>query len=237
MPTTLRLSLIGALLAPLALTQPVSAQEMEAGNWAVSVEVFGGLATVGRFLEQAGPGNTEREITANNAAAYGASIGVQPWESTGLSFGVVTIPTMLAFKDDTGLGSTSPAIENDEVGDLDMLVVSGEAKSSVLGSFGVLRPYTVVGVAAGWFALEDAPAAVNTGAEDTRFSFGGSGGLGVEIRPSDALILRLEASQFRLGNPFDGRDAWRADDFETFDEPTSVRISRYTVGLGYSFGG
>lgn len=203
----------------------------------VSVDVFGGLSTFGRLLEQY-VGASQREVTAADGNAFGAALGVQAWETTALRLGVTRAPTEIDLRDDTGLGGANPLISVDGVADLTATVVALEATSGVLGQFSVFRPYTVVGVAAGWWKLGEQRAVdvIDAGAESSKFGFGGTGGLGVEIRPSSVFLIRLEATQFRLGNPFDGEDAWRVRGGLTFDEPESVRISRYTAGVGISLG-
>jgi opacity protein-like surface antigen len=110
-----------------------------------------------------------------------------------------------------------------------------------LSERGRFAPYTLLGVAGGWWSLDEgeegAQGVVLTGEDDTQFRFGGVGGLGIQVRATPRVVIRLEAAQYRLGNPFDGDDAWRLASGTTFDEPETVRISRYALGLAFSVGG
>lgn len=208
------------------------------GDSGLTIDVHGGLASFGRLLEQhVGP--REREVRAANGGSFGGAVGIQPWEDTALRLGVSFQPTQIDLRDDTGLGQVDATIEREGVADMDALVVSVEAATFILGEFSVFKPYTLVGVAAGWWSLGDqgSPATIVAGDNDSKFGLGGTGGLGLEIRPGSAFAVRLEAAQYRLGNPFNGEDAWRVSTGQTFDEPESVRISRYTVGVGISIGG
>ena len=202
----------------------------------ITVDVHGGASTVGRMLEQYS-GTGEREVRAANGFAFGGSLGVQPWESTAIRLGATWAPSQIEFRDDSGVGAPSPLADVDDVADLDALVLSLEAAASVLGEFNVFRPYTILGVSAGWWMLDDTSGTILTGGEDTKFGFGATGGLGLEIRPAGAFTIRLEAAQYRLRNPFDGEEAWDISSGITFDEPDAVSLSRYSLGVGIAVGG
>lgn len=224
----------------------------------LTIEVNAGAADYGRFLEQArvtiedpdlipgGPlvftSREERELTAETAFTFGGSIGTWFQDDLGVRLGVNYNPTQFVFEDDTGDGSEE--FDSDEVADLSAFTLSLEVlKFLVDPEENRFAPYANAGVAAGWWDLgeDEDGAAVSpiVAQEETQMRWGGVGGIGLQIGLTESFSTRIEISTFGLGNPFDGDEAFQVDDdeFATFDEPNSVRLTRLTLGLAYTFGG
>lgn len=232
-----------------------SAQRMERPR--LTIEVFGGLGNYGRFLEQLIDGTPpgffltpdirERELTAENSFAFGGSLGIWPWEKTGVRLAFTWSNTDLEYEDDTGIDSD--ALDLEDLADLSNKTLSLEVLRYLLAHHRRISPYAVAGVAATWWGLDDEEdrGEIQSNDGDTQFRWGGVGGIGLQIRARDRIGVRLEATTFGLGNPFDGDDSFTTRSGRTaqlsptnprlvlpIDEPGSVRFSRYTVALTYS---
>jgi opacity protein-like surface antigen len=215
---------------------------------AFAVEVFGGAATFARFVEQrvtdATGGERERELTASTALAVGGALNLRLWEKTTVRVGFTYSPTELEFEDDSGTGEGAGAGAGEDglrdlnlyAGSVSLLRLLGPADLPV-------RPYAVGGVAGGWWSLEDTPADAATaglivgGDDETQFRLGALTGIGLQLRVAQQVLVRLEASRLTTRNPFDGEDALRVTAGGTFDEPETVGVNRFSLGLAWAFGG
>lgn len=234
------------LLFTLALlvVLPAQAQDDDAFSPRLSVEALGGASFFGRFLEQSvvtgqvGPLTYgERELRAPTSASFGGALTYQPFSNTAVRLGVTHAPTTLEFRDDTGTGATT--LDTGDLGDLGVTVAALEVMRYLLED-GTVRPYAIVGVAAGLWTLDAPDGAIASGGEDTLVRFGGTTGAGLEARPSDRLHVRLEVQASGLGNPFSGQESFYpqpavGDTIEAVDEPSVVRVLRLALGVGYSF--
>lgn len=216
---------------------PARAQEEEARavRPSLTVELYGGGAGFGRFVEQhVGPPPTfQRELTAAEAFALGGSLGLWPWAKTSVRLAVTYAPTELEYRDDTGTGSK--AGDQEHLADLSALVFSGEVMRFLVDSRRRLAPYATGGVAVVRWGLADQQRVDDISAVHERQTrLGALGGVGLQVRLGWALATRLELNSFALGNPFDGRDSYLTTTGTTFDEPSTVWLTRITLGLTYT---
>ncbi|HEX7117899.1 MAG TPA: hypothetical protein VF212_03880 [Longimicrobiales bacterium] len=200
-----------------------------------TVEIFGGLADYGRFLEQfAGDFglSEQREVTASTALALGASVGMFPWEKTGVRLAFTWSPTDLEFQDDSGLDID--ALDEDDIADLTASVLSLDVIRFLLDPSERFTPYASGGITATWWSLDDENGEILS-EDDTQFRWGGYGAIGLQYRATRKFGVRLEVATMGLGNPFDGKDSYRTATGITFDEPSTVRLTRIALALTYSF--
>lgn len=221
-------------LAVACLPSPAFAQE-KAGWETVAVEVIAGVAQFGHMLEQRFDGG-ERELSPGATFAAGAAVSVFPYPKTWLRLGYTWAGGELEFRDDSGFDTDRLDLE--DLSFVTANTLSFEVLQLLLGPEALLNPYVLAGVAATLWSIEDEPPGpqVRPGHSDMLFRFGATAGFGVQVRPFDGLIFRAEVDNFALGNPFDGNDAWRAREGETFSEPDIVRMSRYGLSVAYHFG-
>ncbi len=202
-----------------------------------TVEVFGGVADYGRFLEQYAIVDDffgQRELTASTALALGVSVGAFAWEKTGVRLGFTWSPTELEFKDDSGIDVE--VLDDDDLADLSAYVLSLDLMRFLLNPSRRFAPYASAGIAATWWSLgDDGGLDEILSGDDTHFRWGGMGSIGAQYRVNRNIGVRGEIATMGLGNPFDGNDAFRTATGLTFDEPSSVRLTRITLALTYSF--
>lgn len=205
----------------------------------LTFELFAGLANYGRFLEEYPIDFDDdlsllgqREVSADNALAIGASFGVRVWEKTGVRLGFTFSPTELKFEDDSGIDSDF--LDEDDLADLNVFVLSLEIIQFLLDPNRRWSPYASAGITANWWNLGDDGSGEIVAVDETQFRWGGMGALGVQYRANRNLGVRLEVATMALGNPFDGNSSYRTTTGIAFDEPGHVRLSRITLALTYS---
>lgn len=201
-----------------------------------TLELFGGLADYGRFLEQyvlVVDFLGQREVTANTALALGGSVDAFIWDRTGVRLGFTWSPSDLEYRDDSGLDVE--VLDEDEVADLSVYVLSLDLMRFLLDPARRFAPYAAAGITAAWWSLGDDDAGEIITTDDTHFRWGGTGSVGLQFRANRNIGLRAEVATMALGNPFDGNDAFVTDTGLTFDEPSTVRFTRITLALTYSF--
>jgi hypothetical protein len=204
------------------------------------VEVYGGAQTFGRFLEQRIGATGERELTAGTAAAVGGAVGFSGWNDTDIRAAFTWSPTELQFEEDRGVEDIDTDEDEEGFVDLNAYVFSAEILRFVAGEERRVAPYAVAGVAGALWSLEEGDdgaareAEVQAGEDESQFRYGTVLGAGLQFRATPRLRLRLEASSFHMGNPFDGDDAFRAATGAAFDEPEWVRMNRFTLNLAYA---
>lgn len=229
-----RYALAGGLAVLVCLPTPALAQEEP--SWeTVAVDLNAGIAHFGHMLEQRFDGG-ERELSPGTTFAAGLAVSVFPYPKTWLRLGYTWAGGELEFRDDSGLDSERLDLE-----DLPFVTAntaSLEVLQLLLDADALVNPYVLAGVAATLWDIDDDPPdpLVRPGDSSLLFRFGATAGFGVQVRPFDGLIFRAEVDNFGLGNPFDGRDAWRATEGETFSEPDIVRMSKYSLSVAYQFG-
>lgn len=246
--------LVVAGIAVLALGATELAAQRVAPRF--TAELFGGLGTYGRFLEETVvlPTNAmtvilaERELTGDNAFTLGGAIGMRVLDGTTVRLSFTWANTNLEYEDDSGLDVDT--LDEDDLADLSNWILAVEVLKFAMDERHRLSPYATGGVVVTWWTLDDDDTTEIISQHDTQFRFGGVGGLGLQYRATDRIGVRLEANIFALGNPFDGNDSYvtratitGARDFPDdlgmvlkLDEPSTVRFSRFTIGVTYSFG-
>jgi opacity protein-like surface antigen len=250
----------GAALVALTL----NASQGEAQRWRgrnawpepkFTVEVYGGIASFGEFLEQYAIDIDDedivlfdgiigqRELRAGNAFTLGAAIAYRVWDKTDARLGFTWAHSELKYEDDTGLNLDF--LDDDDLADFNVYVLSLEVLRFIFDHTCRLNPYLVAGINGAWWHLDDVvnfvvgvgfPRDGFVTSDQTQFRFGGSAGLGLQYRISPQFSARLEVDAFGLGNPFDGENAWVPVTGVTFDEPSHVAMGRYTLHVTYSFG-
>jgi outer membrane protein W len=240
------LPVIACHLGLLALALGSTPESGHAQRRRLTAEAYIGVANFGRFLEQRlgeelvaiAP---ERRLTASTALALGLGIGYWPWDNrTNVRFTFTFSPSEFEFEDDTGIGSDR--FDLDDVADLNVYAWTLEVMRFLFGrEERRVAPYVTAGVTGAIWSTDDDdrrfPAARIGGGSTSVFRVGGVAGVGLHIRLKRHWALRLELNNFALGNPFHGENAFRetAGTWTTFDEPSTVRMSRLTLAGTYTF--
>lgn len=240
MRKAMRWAMAGVVLAGTVLLPDESAaQRTRRGEFPdarFTVEVFGGVADYGRFLEQyamVGEFLGERELRASTALALGLSVGAFAWEKTGVRLGFTWSPSELEFKDDTGIDVE--VLDEDNLADLSAYVLSLDLMRFLFDPSRRFTPFASAGITATWWSLGDDDSGELISTDDTHFRWGGMGSIGAQYRVNRKFGVRGEIATMGLGNPFDGKNSFRTATGLTFDEPSSVRLTRITLALTYSF--
>jgi hypothetical protein len=220
-----------------------------------TVEVYGGIASFGEFLEQYAINIEDedivlfdgiigqRELRAGNAFTLGVAFAYRAWDKTDARLGFTWAGSELNYEDDTGLNLDF--LDEDDVADFNVYVLSLELLRFIFDHTRRLNAYAVGGVNGAWWHLDDVvdfffdDGFIEDGfitADQTQFRLGASAGLGLQYRISPQFSARLEVDVFGLGNPFDGENAWVPVTGVTFDERSHVAVGRYTLNVTYSFG-
>lgn len=244
-------SVRSTILAVGVLTAPVLAPDAEAQRrrawpdrtW--TFELFGGLANFGRFLEQYADVEIieiiddiddfdvlfvgQRELTAGNSFIFGGSAAYRIWDKTHARLAFSYTASELEFEDDSG--TDSGLLDDDDLADLGVFVLSLEVFRYVLDPARRWVPFVAAGVSGAWWHVDDDDEILSDG---TEFRWGGTGSVGIEYRASRRWSVRAEVATMGLGNPFDGNESFRTDDGVTFDEPSTTRLSRITLGVTYA---
>ena len=228
------------ILALLVAALPASAQRrdddhtmgdfargLRGPNWNLSIN--GGTNSTGRFLLQ-NVGAGQRALRTENGFSVGGNVGVDVLPRMGVRLGYSFGKGDLAFRTDNGDDSDDL---DAKVGDIRSHVASLELIRYLLSTRSSVAPYATAGVIASWWGLDND--AENAVAGGTQFRLGGTGSVGLRLRATRSLDVRLEAASASVRNPFTGNDSFRVPG-ETIDEPS--RVSRSTVRLmvGYNFG-
>lgn len=238
-----------ALLALTLVPAPAQAQRQEPR---FAFEVYGGVATYGRFVEQFAAAG-ERELSGSTGLAVGASLGFFP-----SIWGINDIAARIGFmwtESDFEFENDDPDVPDDfddddaDAGEFKTYTVSANVMKFLGDADDRVAPYGIAGVSGTWWSLDDGEDdgdgdGVGTfglvrqtlDGDETVFRFGGMGGLGLQIRATDALAIRLEAARHEVRNPFDGdgEDAFGISTGQTFDEPSRVGVNRLSLGLTYT---
>lgn len=246
---------VGAALLGLGLfAAPAYAQKQEPR---FTLAAYGGVASYGRFVEQfaaEGFGAVrERELSAGTGAAVGGSLGFFP-----SIWGINDIAARVGFQWTTSefeFENDDPRVPDDfdddeaEAADFNTYTASVDVMKFLGNASGRVAPYAIAGVSGTWWSLDDGEDeddidGVGTfgsvrptlDGDDTVFRIGGIGGLGLQIRATDAFAIRLEAARYEIRNPFDGdgEDAFGISTGATFDEPNRVGVNRLSLGLTYT---
>lgn len=252
MRNAMRLAMVGAATTCAALLPTnAEAQRMRGAMFPearFTIEVFGGLANYGRFLEQyvvlldldddgvitddAVIAFGQREVTAKTALALGLSVGGFFWDKTGVRLGFTWSPSEIEYRDDTG--TDVEIFDQDDVADLSAYVLSLDLMRFLFDPRRRFAPYVAAGITGTWWSLDDDDDEILS-TDATHFRWGGTTSIGLQYRATRNIGVRAEVATMALGNPFDGNDSFRTDSGLTFDEPSTVRFTRITLALTYSF--
>ena len=247
MRNAMRMAMVSAAMACAALLPTnAEAQRMRGAMFPearFTIEVFGGLADYGRFLEQYAVIRDvdefeviafgQREVTAKTALALGLSVGGFFWDKTGVRLGFTWSPSEIEYRDDTG--TDSELFDEDDVADLSAYVLSLDLMRFLFDPRRRFAPYVAAGITGTWWSLDEDDDDEILSTDATHFRWGGTTSIGLQYRATRKIGLRAEVATMALGNPFDGNDSFRTDSGLTFDEPSTVRFTRITLALTYSF--
>lgn len=212
-------------------------------NW--TVELYVGLANQSRFLLQALPDDfddfdgitPQRELRADNSFSWGGSVAATILPRTSVRLAFTRTSTDLEYEDDTGTGSD--IFDVDDVAELASNVLSLEVIRTLFPARARLTPYGGLGIALTWWNLDEEsllPLIVAGDGDDTQFRFAGVAVLGMQYRPARRWAIRLEATTFKIGNPFTGDESYIPVTGFTIDEPSHVRQTHFRLAAAYTFG-
>ncbi|MDX1531727.1 MAG: hypothetical protein R3362_09395, partial [Rhodothermales bacterium] len=204
----------------------------------LSVEVFGGVSTYGRFLEQRidmGDAFRDRELRARPGLSLGLAGTYRLAAKTGVRLGFTYTTSELEYFDDTG--DDRDVLDSGAGANIASVVGAAEVVQYFLEGEGTVVPYAVAGVSGVLWTLDPEGDIVAAGGEDSALRIGGVTGVGLEVRPNEQFLVRVEINAATLGNPFDGPTSFGVEDAgETvFDEPDIVTALRASLGVGYTF--
>lgn len=207
---------------------------------AFTIEAYTGFSTFSRFMEEhVLTGNSlfpvgQRSVKADVAYVLGGALGAWIWEGTAVRIGYTWATTEFDYEDTSGLDRD--LLDRDGLNNLNAHIIGLEVIQLVLDPKRRITPYLVAGINGEFWILGDRERNDAILATDaSQFRWGGTAGIGVQIRASRPLAFRLEASRYILGNPFRGNSAFRPQSGFIFDKPDSVTMPRYTLGLIYTF--
>jgi hypothetical protein len=239
------LGMAGVLLPLLLGGEQVSAQGLyeDTSEWKFSlsgwnVGVHGGLSRFGRFLleepDEDPSDRSQREVTGETGFAIGGWVGATFLPRTDIRLSFTHTSTDLVYRDDTGTGLDG--LDLDGIGDLASEVLTLELTRYLVPEDSKFSPYAGAGFLATWWVLDEASTGVQSPTGSTQFRWGGMATLGVQVRVSSALRLRVEAATASSRNPFKGSDSFVTASGHTIDEPNRVSKTDYRLGLAYFFG-
>ena len=191
-----------------------------------------GFSHFSEFLEQRVAGEGERELRAQDAPTLGGTLAVSRWPLTEIRLEFDWTRTDIEFEDASGVDSDEL---DSGVGLADLHLWFGQIAvvRYVMPKQRTVVPYLTFGANMGLWSLDEDEGS-ELGAEDeTQIRFGAAAGAGVRIRVSQEVGLRIEIDQTTLGNPFDGKSAYRVSG-TTLDEPSRLYLLRGMAGLTYT---
>jgi len=207
---------------------------------AFTIEMHTGVSTFSKFLEAdvLYPNNPlprgQRSVKADPAFILGGALGAWLWEGVGFRAAYTWAHTELDYKDTSGLDSD--LLDRDGLNSLNAHLIGLEVVKTVFEHRRSVNPYLVAGINGEFWVLgRPKRSDAITTTKKTLFRWGGSAGMGIQFRPSRRFVIRLEAARYALGNPFEGKKAFRPESGRSFDKPDVVTMPRYTIGLHYTF--
>jgi hypothetical protein len=208
---------------------------------AFTIEAYTGFSTFSRFIEQdvLRGGNQlppigARSLNANVAYVLGGALGAWIWDGTAARLGYTWATTEFKYRDSSG--TDSHLLDRDDLNDLNAHIISLEFIQILLDPRSRVTPYLLAGLNGEFWVLgsPERGDAIQT-TNGSQFRWGAAAGFGLQFRASRPLVIRLEATSYRLGSPFRGRTAFTPEAGLTFDKPDNVVMPRYTLGLLYTF--
>lgn len=229
-------NIIAALtLGTFLIPSPAVGQSVAPSTPRFSLEVNGGAALFGRFLEQRLESG-ERELTAEAAPNVGFALGFQAWEKAGVRISGSFVPAQLEFRTDIGNGSAG--LNAKDVGDINVWTFGAEVVRFVSLRVGPFTPYASAGIVGSVWSLDSEGLAsdVIEPENDSQLRLGFITRTGLQLNATSHLAIRLEIGALSTSSPFDGQDSFRLVDGETvFDEAESSSIRQLNLGLVYAF--
>jgi opacity protein-like surface antigen len=246
----MRSYMIGLICCTLLLPAHVTAQEQKEDaedfvndvlkailgpNWNLFAHT--GVASNGRFLLQrvsvAGLATGERTLRGDGGFSVGLGAGVDILLRQGVRLDYTYSSSDLNFREDNGDGSR--LLDLDGVGKLQSHMASIELIRYRLPARAAITPYGTAGLTGTWWVM-DSDALMNVAGGSTQFRFGALGSIGLQVKLSDRMNVRMEAASASVHNPFTGPESYRALNGTTIDEPTRVTKSDFRIAAVYNFG-
>ena len=221
-------------IVPGAVALVVSATSAEPGRaqrpLEVTIAAHGGGSIFTEFLEQRANGG-ERELIAKTAPTIGGSISLSRWELSEVRVGLDWTGTEIEFQDDTG--DDSDELDEEGLADLNLVIAQLAVVRHVIARDATISPYITLGFNVAVWALDESADGEIGAEEETQVRIGATTGVGARFAVSPRMSFKVEIDRATVGNPFDGKNAFRVGG-DTFDEPSTVGITRLMGGLTYT---
>ena len=197
----------------------------------VTVGAHAGGSIFTEFLEQRADGG-ERELVAKTSPTIGGSISLSKWDFSEVRISADWSGTEIEFQDDSG--DDSDDLDEEGLADVNFVLAQLAIVRHIVPRDARVSPYLLLGVNLGMWALDEEPGGDIGAEEETQVRFGASTGLGVRFAASPRMGFKVEIDRSTIGNPFDGKSAYRVGG-DTFDEPSTLGVLRLMAGLVYTF--
>ncbi len=222
-------------IVPGAVALAVSATSAAPGHAQRPLEVTVGAHAGGsiftEFLEQRADGG-ERELVAKTSPTIGGSIALSKWDFSEVRFSADWSGTEIEFQDDSG--DDSDDLDEEGLADVNLVLAQLAIVRHIMARDSPISPYLLLGVNLGVWALDENAGGEIGAEEETQVRFGASTGIGMRFAASPRMGFKVEIDRSTIGNPFDGKSAYRIGG-DTFDEPSTLGVLRLLAGLAYTF--
>ncbi|HEY7472268.1 MAG TPA: outer membrane beta-barrel protein [Gemmatimonadota bacterium] len=222
-------------IVPVTVALVVSATSAVPGRaqrpFEFTIGAHGGGSIFSEFLEQRA-GDGERELVAKTAPMIGGSIALTRWDFSEIRLSADWTGTEIEFQDDSG--DDSDALDEEGLADVNLVLAQLAVVRHIVARDAPVSPYLLLGVNVGIWALDENPGGEIGAEEETQVRFGATTGIGARFAVADKVGLRIEIDRATVGNPFDGKSAFRVGG-DTFDEPSTLGVLRLIGGLSYTF--
>jgi len=197
----------------------------------VTVGAYAGGSIFTEFLEQRADGG-ERELVAKTSPTIGGSIALSKWDFSEVRLSADWSGTEIEFQDDSG--DDSDALDEEGLADVNLVLAQLAMVRHIMPRDATISPYLLLGVNLGMWALDEDAGGEIGAEEETQVRFGASTGIGMRVAASPRMGFKIEIDRSTIGNPFDGKSAYRVGG-DTFDEPSTLGVLRLLAGLAYTF--
>ncbi|HET6360555.1 MAG TPA: outer membrane beta-barrel protein [Gemmatimonadota bacterium] len=195
----------------------------------VGAHVGGSIFT--EFLEQRANGG-ERELVAKTSPTIGGSISLSKWDFSEVRLSADWSGTEIEFQDDSG--DDSDDLDEEGLADVNLVLAQLAIVRHIMPRDATISPYLLLGVNLGMWALDEDAGGEIGAEEETQVRFGATTGIGMRFAASPRMGFKVEIDRSTVGNPFDGKSAFRIGG-DTFDEPSTLGVLRLLAGLAYTF--
>ena len=196
----------------------------------ITFGAHGGGAIFTEFLEQRADGG-QRELVAKSSPVIGGSISFSRWEASDIRVSADWTGTEIEYQDDSGVDSDE--LDEEGLADLNLVVAQLAVVRHLVPRDARVSPFITLGVNVAVWALDEQAGGEVGALEETQVRFGATTGIGARFALSPRMGLKVEIDRATVGNPFDGKNAFRVGG-DTFDEPSTVGILRLMGGLSYT---